>query len=475
VQVTLEGVLTSARGDSTDWTGILHGRASGRHRVLVDIDEATAARVGGHAEYRGRVLLTAEGLSARRDGVRLDLLPRGWRGLAAGLTRRLEEHDLLSWLGVEVEPAPVGLRVRRIVEDRTGLRPGDQIVELLGTKGRLIATSEGFRCEPTGACRPITGKDSLVAAWAAAGPRIAVGVVRRGVPEIVELEKRGYPAVAPSGLVRLGILLVAALPLGLLGLLILLWERRRAGRALPRPRLVVAGSAAALAVLPAAPGLIAADLDVGVLYLVVLTALVAVGLLDDGLPAAARIVAVQLPAALALLPVVALSGTLSTQGIVLDQGGAPWNWHLFDDPFVLASGLIYLASALDESTSPVLVSGLAATVFLGGWRIPGVSPGAVETSAALSLAAAVVFLTKVVTLVVLIAEARRRLAASGTDLVALSWNVLLPAALASFVLAAAWLALFPDPSWPRLAMRSVVCAAGALGLAGAVALSMRRA
>ena len=124
------------------------------------------------------------------------------------------------------------------------------------------------------------------------------------------------------------------------------------------PYLVVVGVFAAFVSVPFGQLLIAADLNVGVIYLLAITSLVTVGLLMSGwasnnkwsllggIRAAAQIVSYEVPTALAVLSVVLLSGTLSMQGIITAQGGWPWQWYLFHNPFTflafftLSAGLI---------------------------------------------------------------------------------------------------------------------------------------
>ena len=104
------------------------------------------------------------------------------------------------------------------------------------------------------------------------------------------------------------------------------------------------------------------------------------------------------------------------------QGGAPWNWALFGSPFVFCCFFIYFISALAEGNrtpfdlpeaESELVSGynteysgfrfgvfflaewsnlyviaaVATTVFLGGWRLPGVTPQEMEAGLRPSLLA----------------------------------------------------------------------------------------
>jgi NADH-quinone oxidoreductase subunit H len=113
------------------------------------------------------------------------------------------------------------------------------------------------------------------------------------------------------------------------------------------PYLAMMGFFAAFAALPFAQGVIVADLNVGILYITAVTALVVVGILMagwssnnkwallGGIRSAAQIISYEIPAGLAVVTVVIYSGTLSMQGIIEQQGWAPWNWYMFSNPFLL--------------------------------------------------------------------------------------------------------------------------------------------
>src|SRR5215467_10661854 len=128
---------------------------------------------------------------------------------------------------------------------------------------------------------------------------------------------------------------------------------------------------------------------------------------------AAQIISYELPASVALLTVATMSGSLSLQQIVKNQGGFPWHWNMFKNPMAFACFFIYFISALAEGNrtpfdlpeaESELVSGynteysgfrfsifplvewvnlfvigaIATMLFLGGWRIPGVSTAQME-------------------------------------------------------------------------------------------------
>ena len=183
------------------------------------------------------------------------------------------------------------------------------------------------------------------------------------------------------------------------------------------PYIVVAGFVAAFVALPFGGSLIIADLNIGVLYISAVTSLVVVGILVagwssnnrwsmlGGIRSATQIVCYEIPLGLAVFPVVLLSGTLSTQGIIHAQGWQPWTWHMFHSPFLFVAFLMFFVCALAEGNrtpfdlpeaDSELVAGFAteysgmrsllfflaewgnlyvigamvATLFMGGWQAP---------------------------------------------------------------------------------------------------------
>ena len=99
------------------------------------------------------------------------------------------------------------------------------------------------------------------------------------------------------------------------------------------PYFVMTGFALTFVALPFGESLIAADLNVGIFYLVAVTALVVVGILMGGwasnskwalfggMRSAAQVVSYEIPAGLATMVPILMAGTLSMQGIVRAQGG----------------------------------------------------------------------------------------------------------------------------------------------------------
>ena len=126
------------------------------------------------------------------------------------------------------------------------------------------------------------------------------------------------------------------------------------------PYLLWMGVFATLVVLPLSEIAIVADMNIGLLYLSSVTTLTVIGIimggwasnskwaLLGGMRAAAQIVSYELPASVALLSVVVLAGTLSPQAIVRAQGGLPTDWFVFRTPFTFVAFFIYFIAALAE-------------------------------------------------------------------------------------------------------------------------------
>lgn len=562
-------------------------------RVLADIDPIVEEQVGGHARFFGTITIVQEGKPvATGEDQELDFFPPTARKLAYTLVGGKEAKELADWLGlrlrqVELEGGGTALRVVSVrqafntaqfmaaadcgiwnEETKSCRAPldarvhkgealaagfdeelfaeidenGDGYVERLEAhhfdRGPSPAAAAGIRkgdllLEAGG--RRLSAPNDLPVAWKGDGATVAVKLLRGGETLEVSLPRYGKPASLPQGFLLAGILfaigLLVILPVPLIGGLIVVWERKIAGRMQSRPGpnrvgpqgwlqwladglklivkedvipadadpylfraspyLVFIGVFSTFVVIPFSQIAIVADLNIGILYLLSVTSIVVVGIimggwasnskwsLLGGMRSAAQIISYELPASIAILSVVTLAGTLSTQGIVHNQGGSPWNWHVFDNPFTFACFFVYFISALAEGNRTpfdlpeaeselvagynteysgfrfsifflaewvnlAVIGAVATTVFLGGWRIPGVSPAQVEASLALQLASAFVFLAKVVTLVFVIIWIRWTLPRFRVDqMMNMCWKYFLPISLVSFVAVTGWVWLVP--------------------------------
>jgi NADH-quinone oxidoreductase subunit H len=220
-----------------------------------------------------------------------------------------------------------------------------------------------------------------------------------------------------------------------------------AARALPPAgpsALADAAAGALLALMPFGQYLVASQLDVAVLFLGATTAMVTAALLAGrsplaGAKAALHVVWQHVPGAVAVLCVIASTGSLRVQEIARAQGGLPWQWTALRSPPLLSALLLLLACALidpteepsrggvtalvdagggtpDRSRGPwleaawrthrVVLAGLAVVLLLGAWRIPGVAPAVQDARPPLELAGAALFLGKTWALVVALAWTR---------------------------------------------------------------------
>jgi len=180
------------------------------------------------------------------------------------------------------------------------------------------------------------------------------------------------------------------------------------------PVLVFVAAFAAMVVLPFGERSIVTDLNIGVLYVVAITSLSVVGIimagwasnnkyaLYGGMRGAAQIVSYEIPSAVAIMTVVIMVGSLSMQDIVRAQLGGIHRWFLFRNPFTFFAFFVYFICSLAEvNRTPfdipeaeselvagyhteysgmrfaffylaeyvnmIVVAGVAATLFLGGW------------------------------------------------------------------------------------------------------------
>ena len=257
------------------------------------------------------------------------------------------------------------------------------------------------------------------------------------------------------------------------------------------PYLVFIGVSASFVVMPFGQYLIAADLDVGILYVLAVTSLVTVGLLSGGwaadneysltggIRAAGQIVSCQVPGAIAVACIVMMTGSLRLQEIIHAQGGWPWEWFLFKNPVTFATfcllfttalaqvnrapfelpeaeseaaagyatgyvGVRYLFFFFAEWANVFVMCGIAAALFMGGWQVPGLSTGAQEAHFGLQLVGALVFLAKAWMLLALVIWIRLTWPRVRVErMMALCWKRFVPMAFAAFALCAGWVVWSP--------------------------------
>lgn len=274
------------------------------------------------------------------------------------------------------------------------------------------------------------------------------------------------------------------------------------------PVVMVVPALLALAILPFGEGLVAVELGVGVLFFFALGATTEVGVfmagwggnnkyaLLGGMRAIAQMISYEVPLILATVSVVLVAGSLSPSAIVEAQGDLLWGfvpgWYLFT-PWGLAGFILFfIASQAESNRSPFdlpegeselvaghlteysgfkyavffmaeyiglfAISGLAVTLFLGGWKPPlpmlSFIPGWAW------------FLAKLYALVLLAIWVRGTVPRVRIDqLMAFAWTFLVPMGFVVVVAAAAWLKLGGGAIGWAIATPLVVVAYLALGRA----------
>ena len=276
------------------------------------------------------------------------------------------------------------------------------------------------------------------------------------------------------------------------------------------PYLIFAGMFAAFVSIPFSSGLIISDLNVGIFFILAITSIVVIGILMSGwasnnkysllggMRSAAQIVSYEIPAGLAILAVIFLAGSLSMQEIIKAQGAYPWQWFLFDNPFMpIAFISLFIASLAEGNRTPFdipeaeselvsgysteysgmrfvffyfeewaniyLIAAVGTTLFLGGWQIPpAVRTWAAGVSFALPhLLEFATFFLKAAVIVFIVIWIRWTLPRLRVDqLMALCWKYLTPIGFAATLGVASWMVLFPQ----GLPMVRYLLVAGALGV-----------
>ncbi len=246
------------------------------------------------------------------------------------------------------------------------------------------------------------------------------------------------------------------------------------------PAVVVMSTFLIFVVIPAGPKLVVSDLDVGVFYALAVSSLSVIGVLMAGwasankfallgaLRAAAQLIAYELPLLLAVVGVVIQANTMSLQGIVGAQAnGDIFGWGGIGNPFILTQfvgfALFMIAAQAELTQTPFdmpvaeseLVSGymveytgfrflfffigefgtafafaaLAATLFLGGWAVPGVDGEGMAT-----LIGPLVLFAKLMFVAFLMFWVRFTYPRLREDqLQALAWKFLIPIALVNIL------------------------------------------
>jgi len=227
----------------------------------------------------------------------------------------------------------------------------------------------------------------------------------------------------------------------------------------------------AYVVMPWGKGLIVADLNIGILYVMAVTTFTVISLLMagwgsnnkyallGGMRSAAQVVSYEVPMVASILVVIIYTGSLSMVDIVESQSGLFFNWFIFRLPFGPIAFMTYIVAAtaeanrtpfdipeaeqelvagfnveysgmkfamffLAEFVNLFTVSAIATTLFLGGWQ------GAI-------LPSWVWFLGKTFLVVLLLMLFRWTYPRLRVDqLMEFAWKVLVPITFANLILAA---------------------------------------
>ncbi len=256
------------------------------------------------------------------------------------------------------------------------------------------------------------------------------------------------------------------------------------------PFLVFAASYTSFAVIPFSSQFIAANLNVGLFFIFAVGSITSVSLMMGGwasnnkysllgaIRSVSQAVSYEIPAAMAILSIAMLAGSLDMQEITKAQGGWFWNWFLFGGsgslekiwviPFSAGMCLIYLIASLAETNrtpfdipegeselvagyhteysgmkfamiffgeyaNMFVVAAVMTTIFLGGWNSPF---GDVMQGPIWGL---FWFSTKAMFIVFLQIWLRWTLPRLRVDqLMFLGWKVLLPTSFVCFFLMSLW-------------------------------------
>jgi NADH-quinone oxidoreductase subunit H len=486
-----------------------------------------------HTTFHGDVTVTlpsAQGLpvTGTVKGITINFRPPTPR--RAVLERREKEgHRALEFLGITIgpeSPSAGGL----VVESIRASSPANRAVVL---PGDVITSFGGVRVMSLGDMVP-SGQERL--------PHL--GVRRGGQETELAISLEGFEASAPTDLLGAGIILGVAAAIIMLFMAptagIITWVERRVSarmqsrigpnRAGPQgflvwmadgiksimkedivptesdqwlfrlaPYLVFCGVSATFVVMPFGQYLIAADLDIGVLFVIAVTSLVTIGLMTGGwasnnkwsllggIRSAAQIISYEIPGAVAIVCLVMMTGSLRMQDIIVAQGGTgaslfdvggwPWYWYVFRNPITFLLFFLYFTTALAEGNrapfdlpeaeselvagysteysgmrylffffaewaNVFVMCGIASALFLGGWQIPGVAPATQEAHFGLQLLGAFIFLLKSWILIFVVIWIRWTLPRVRIDqMMNLCWKWFVPMSFGAFLLTAIWMVL----------------------------------
>ena len=249
------------------------------------------------------------------------------------------------------------------------------------------------------------------------------------------------------------------------------------------------------AAIPLAPGWVISNINVGILYLFAVSSMGVYGIIMGGwasnskypflgaLRSAAQMVSYEVSIGFVIITVILLSGTMNLTRITELQGGGFWNWNIFGGglknlPLALVMipmGVIFFISGLAETNRPpfdlpeaeselvagyaieygstpymlfylaetsniVLMSGLMAVLFLGGWQAPWPTPYLDHApDLVVSLHGLIMLVVKTFFVFFMNAMVRSVVPRYRYDqLMRLGWKVFLPTSLVAVAVVAGW-------------------------------------
>jgi NADH-quinone oxidoreductase subunit H len=250
------------------------------------------------------------------------------------------------------------------------------------------------------------------------------------------------------------------------------------------PYLVVGSVLLTYVVVPFGPDAWFANLDVGIFYALAVSSVSVIGILIAGwasankysligaLRAAGQLIAYELPMVLAVVGVIIQAGTMNLQGMVVAQAeGEIFGWGAIGNPFILTqlvgflvfmtatqaeltqppfdmpvaeseivtgymteyTGLRFLLFFIGEFASAGAFAAIAATMFLGGWYVPGLDLDADY----MNVVGPIVLLVKMLLVAFLIFWVRFTYPRFREDqLQRFAWTVLIPISLVNILVTA---------------------------------------
>jgi NADH:ubiquinone oxidoreductase subunit H len=498
-RVTFQGQLARAGHEPQEVEISGFAESSSPHTLALVLDrrlehEFCGGEAPQHTTFRGSVqaafaprTVGAPPVTGELAEVVIDVVPQS--ALADVELRAREGERFAEFAGLLLVPESRGLAVKGVMPrsraESAGVATGDIIGELDGVH--------------------VLSLEDFVPAAEAERSRLVVRRAAQKEPLALGIDSQGFRPRSPEQLVPAAALLMIGLLLALLlkspvGRAFTWLERRVVhaactvglgafARELPRSAgasLGVVLTASAFASIALGRSLIAAELDLPIVLLCVTTSLFVACLLDSGRPRLGfverlrlllAVALQQLPIGLALSVMAFGAGSVRALDLVAMQGAAPWRYGAFVSPLTLAAFLTFVAALVPRPSSRfpgavlraaewvhlMAVCSLGALVFLGGYRLPGVSLAS-PSLALQGLGAALLCLKSTALLAVVLAlrAVLGRVDVRQAAPLTLRW--LLPAAAAILAL---------SQLWSQFGARSgLAVAQGALGYASFAAFAL---